>query len=251
MIIVIANQKGGVGKTTTAINLASAFANKNFETLLIDIDPQANSTISFLNSEKVTKSIFDALIPNGCPIEEVIMPTNYLNLKIVPSNISLARFESSMAGEIDAHFRLKDVISPIVDKFQYIVIDTPPSLSLLTINAMVAATHILIPIQSSYFALEGTDDLLETIDKIKRRVNPNLQIIGVLLTIFDGRTLLSRDIYNQIKAVFGNKLFKTIIHKNVRLEEAPAYKEPIFSFAPNSRGAMEYYQLMEEVLSRV
>lgn len=251
MILVIANQKGGVGKTTTAINLAAALVNKNLNTLLIDMDPQANSTISFLNNEKTKKSIFDALIPNGCPIEEVIMPTNFLDLKIIPSNISLAKFESMMAGELDAHFRLKDVLSPILDKFQYIIIDTPPSLSLLTINAMVVATHILIPIQSSYFALEGTDDLLETIDKIKKRINPNLQIIGVLLTIFDGRTLLARDIQKQIKNVFGNKLFKTIIHKNVRLEEAPAYKESIFTFAPSSRGAIEYYQLMEEVISRV
>lgn len=251
MILVIANQKGGVGKTTTAINLAAALASKGLSTLLVDMDPQANSTISFLNHEKTKKSIFDAIIPNGCPIEEVIIPTNFLNLKIIPSNISLAKFETMMAGELDAHFRLKDVLSNIIDKFQYIIIDTPPSLSLLTINAMVLATHVLIPIQSSYFALEGTDDLLETIDKIKRRINPNLQIIGVLLTIFDGRTLLARDIYKQIKNVFGNKLFKTVIHKNVRLEEAPAYKESIFTFAPTSRGAIEYYQLMEEVLSRV
>ncbi len=251
MILVIANQKGGVGKTTTAINLASALANKNLKTLIVDMDPQANTTISFLNNEKVKKSIYDVLIPGGCPIEEVIHPTNQFDLKLIPSNISLAKFETMVAGELDAHFRLKDALAPIVDSFDYIIIDTPPSLSLLTINAMVSATHILIPIQSSYFALEGTDDLLETIDKIKKRVNPNLQIIGVLLTIFDGRTLLSRDIYKQIKNVFGNKLFKTIIHKNVRLEEAPAYKESIFSFAPTSRGAMEYYQLMEEVLSRV
>jgi chromosome partitioning protein len=154
-------------------------------------------------------------------------------------------------GELDAHFRLKDKLDPIRKKFPNIVIDCPPALGLLTVNALVAATHLLIPIQSSYFALEGTDDLLETIDKIKARPNPNLQILGVVITLHDKRTVLGKDVYKQIAGVFGKKIFKTTISKSVRLEESPAHQESIFTFAPRSSGAAEYYSLSEEVLSRV
>ncbi len=251
MIISVANQKGGVGKTTTAINLSAALAHKGNKTLLVDMDPQANATISFLRPESGYRNIYEALVPHGCPIREIIQKTQTDNLHLAPASIALAKLEATLAGELEAHFCLKDTLSKVKKDFDYIVIDTPPTLGILTVNAMVASTHVLVPIQSSYFALEGTDDLVETIDKVKKRVNPNLQILGVLLTIYDGRTILSRDIHQQILQVFGAKLFKTIIHKNVRLEEAPAYKEDIFSFAPSSRGALEYYQLTEEVLSRV
>lgn len=251
MIISIANQKGGVGKTTTAINISAALAHKGIRTLLVDMDPQANATISFLRPEPGYRNIYDALSPHGCSMSDIIQPTGTRNLDLVPASIALAKLEATLAGELEAHFCLKDSLQRVVERYDYIVIDTPPTLGILTVNSMVASTHVLVPIQSSYFALEGTDDLVDTIDKIKKRVNPGLQILGVLLTIYDGRTILSRDIHQQITNAFGTKLFKTIIHKNVRLEEAPAYKEDIFSFAPNSRGAMEYYQLTEEVLSRV
>lgn len=251
MIISVANQKGGVGKTTTAINLAAALAHKGIKTLLVDMDPQANATISFLRPEQGYRNVFEALSPRGCPMSEIIQSTQTHNLDLVPSSIALAKLETTLAGELEAHFCLKDSLQRVLDRYEYVVIDTPPTLGILTVNSMVASSHVLVPIQASYFALEGTDDLVDTIDKIKKRVNPSLQILGVLLTIYDGRTILSRDIHQQITKAFGTKIFKTIIHKNVRLEEAPAYKEDIFSFAPNSRGALEYYQFAEEVLSRV
>jgi len=153
-------------------------------------------------------------------------------------------------GEIDSHFRLKDRLGPLNERYPNIVIDCPPTLGLLTVNALVAATHLLIPIQSSYFALEGTDDLLETIEKVRARANPTLRILGVVITMHDKRTALARDIRAQIDKVFGNKVFKTVITKSVRLEESPAYKESIFTFAPESTGAAEYYRLCEEVMDR-
>ena len=153
-------------------------------------------------------------------------------------------------GELDSHFRLKDKIEPLLERFTHIVIDCPPTLGLLTVNALVASTHLLIPIQSSYFALEGTDDLLETIEKVRARANTHLQILGVLITMHDKRTSLARDIQSQIQKVFGTKVFKTVISKNVRLEESPAYRESIFSFAPDSTGAADYYRLCEEVMDR-
>ncbi len=251
MILAIANQKGGVGKTTTAINLSAALAQKGYRTLLIDLDPQGNASLSFLDPEQIQLTIYDALIEDGKTIKDAIHKTNVKNLDVIPARISLAKFESKMLGDIDSHFRMKDRLKPAASGYQYVVIDTPPTLGLLTVNALVASTHLLVPIQSSYFALEGTDDLLETVEKIKARPNPKLEFLGVLITIHDKRTLLGRDIRNHIKEVFGPKVFRTVISRSVRLEESPAYKEPIFSFAPHSSGAIQYYKLSEEVIGRV
>ncbi|MEM1182058.1 MAG: ParA family protein [Acidobacteriota bacterium] len=252
MIIAITNQKGGVGKTTTAINLSAALASKGFKTLLVDLDPQANSSMSFLDVHTLGPAMYEALTENEIHIEDVIQPaTSTENLQIAPSTISLAKIEARLLGELDSHFRLKDELDRVQDRFDYVVIDTPPTLGIITVNALVASTHVLIPIQSSYFALEGTDDLLETIDKIKQRANTDLQILGAVITLFDRRTLLARDIREQIGEVFGDRLFDTVISKSVRLEESPAYKESIFAFAPDSSGAYEYYKLSEEILSRV
>jgi chromosome partitioning protein len=250
MILAIANQKGGVGKTTTAINLGAALALKGHRTVLIDLDPQANSTMSYLDMAGVTRSLFDALTEPTCAISDIIVPTPVERLFIIPSRIGLAKLEAKLVGEMDAHFRLKDKLEPVTKTHDIVLIDCPPALGLLTVNALVAATHLLIPIQSSYFALEGTDDLLETVEKVRSRANPGLEIMGVLITMHDKRTSLARDIRGQIQKVFGSKVFNTVITKSVRLEESPAYKESIFTFAPDSSGATEYYSLSEEVMER-
>ena len=251
MIITVANQKGGVGKTTTAINLSAAVANKGFKTLLIDLDPQANSTMSYVDARGVTRSMYDVLVSEEMELPAVVVETGVPNLYLAPSRIALAKLESKLIGDLDGPFRLKDRMKDAANHYDYIFIDTPPTLGMITVNALVASTHVLVPIQSSYFALEGTDDLLETIEKIKARPNPNLQLLGVVITMHDKRTTLSRDIHEAIGNVFGDRVFNTVITKSIRLEESPAYKESIFTFAPKSSGAAEYYSLSEELLSRV
>jgi len=250
IVIAIANQKGGVGKTTTAINLAAALAQRGRRTLLVDLDPQANSSISYLDIRNIPRSMFDVL-SNGTPLSDVITASPVPNLDVAPSRIALAKLESQLIGEVDAHFRLKDRLDLVADRYEFVVIDTPPALGLITVNALVAATHLLIPVQSSYFALEGTDDLLETVEKIRARPNPNLKLLGAVITLHDRRTTLSRDVQKAISNVFGDRVFKTTISKSIRLEESPAHKESIFTFAPQSTGAYEYYRLCEEVIERV
>lgn len=250
-VIAIANQKGGVGKTTTAVNLAAGLARHGKKVLLIDMDPQANSSISFLDAQGVERSTYDMMVETDLDISEFISTTSAPCLSIVAARISLAKLEAKLIGDFDAAFRLKDRLATLDASYNIVVIDTPPALGMITVNALVAATHVLIPIQSSYYALEGTDDLLETIEKVKARPNPELKILGVVVTLHDRRTTLGKEVYRQIRDVFGSVLFDTIISKSVRLEEAPAYKESIFNFAPNSTGAIEYARLCEEVLSRV
>jgi chromosome partitioning protein len=231
LIIAITNQKGGVGKTTTALNVSAALALMGYKMLLLDTDPQAHS------------STVDGL-------ESVITKSTIPGLDVVVSKISMAKLEPSLLGEIDGHFRLKDVLQPIKSKYDHIVIDTPPTLGLITLNSLVAATHILIPIQSSFLCLEGTDDLIETIDKVKKVANPALQILGILITLHDQRTNISRDVVKRIRKVFGELVFKTLISKSVKLEESPAYKESIFTYAPSSVGALQYKKIAEEIIDR-
>jgi chromosome partitioning protein len=251
LIIAITNQKGGVGKTTTSINLASALALLGKKVLLIDMDPQAHSTISTVaNPSLYEKSLYDVLMNKNEKIDSIIVRSTIPDLDLAIAKISMAKLEPSLIGEIDSHFRLKDALEPIRHRYQFVLIDTPPTLGLITLNALVAATAILIPIQSSYLALEGTDDLLETVEKVRRIANPNLKILGVLITLHDKRTNLGKDVVERIRRVFGKKLFKTFISKSVKLEESPAYKESIFTYAPDSVGAEQYRKVAEEILER-
>lgn len=251
MIIAVTNQKGGVGKTTTCINVSAALAFMGYKILLVDMDPQAHSTISIVNNpHDIPKSLFDVLMDKSQKIEEVIVRSNIPGMDIAISRISMAKLEPALIGEFDGHYRLRDSLNSVRDNYDFIFIDTPPTLGLITLNALVAATHILIPIQSSYLCLEGTDDLLETIDKVKRIANPDLEILGVIITLHDRRTNISRDVVERIIEVFGPKVFKTYISKSVKLEESPAYKESIFTFAPDSIGAIQYKQIAEELIKR-
>jgi len=250
-IITIANQKGGVGKTTTAINLCAALAQRGKKTLLIDLDPQANSTIAFFDPAEVSVSMFDVLGERRAEMASAIKPSKDPILFITPGKLALAKLEQQLAGQFDAPYKLKDSLTPVLRDYDYIVVDTPPSLGILTVNALVASTHLLVPIQAAYFAIEGTDDLLETYERIRARPNPDLKVLGVVITLFDKRTNISKDTHGQIRSVFGSALFRTRIGKNVRLEESPAYKETIFTFAPKSPGALEYRKLASEVIHRV
>lgn len=251
MIIAITNQKGGVGKTTTSVNVAAAIALMGKKVLLLDMDPQAHSTISTVNNpEQYEKSLYDVLMNKGEKIDQIIVKSNIPGLDMAITKISMAKLEPSLIGEFDGHFRLKDALEQVKSRYQYIFIDTPPTLGLITLNALVASNYILIPIQSSYLCLEGTDDLLETIEKVKRIANPHLKVLGVLITLYDKRTNLARDVVERIRRVFGDKLFKTFISKSVKLEESPAYKESIFTYAPGSIGAEQYRKVAEEIMHR-
>jgi chromosome partitioning protein len=251
VIIAITNQKGGVGKTTTSLNIAAALAFLGHRVLLIDTDPQAHSTISAVSDPtQCEKSLYDILMHPEDGLETVITQSTIPGLEVAVSRIAMAKLEPSLLGEIDGHYRLKDIVEPIRPKYNHIIIDTPPTLGLITLNSLVAATHILIPIQPSYLCLEGTDDLLETIDKVKRVANPDLQVLGILITLHDKRTNIAKDAVRRIRKVFGRLVFRTLVSKSVKLEESPAYKESIFTYAPNSVGALQYRKIAEEIIQR-
>lgn len=251
MIIAITNQKGGVGKTTTAINLAAACAEKGKRVLLIDLDPQSNTSLSFVDSDRISLGAYEFFTEIDKSPNDFIYETSVNKLHLIPARINLAKLEAKLIGDFDAAFKLRDRLAPIIASYDLILIDTPPTLGIITVNALVAAKYVLVPIQASYFALEGTDDLLETIEKVRSRPNPELDLLGVLVTMFDRRTTLSRDVEAHIRTVFGPKTFKTLIGRSVRLEESPAHKLSIFDYAPRSSGATEYRELAKEVLKRV
>jgi len=240
-----------VGAITVFLMTIALKARAGKRVLLIDLDPQANSSLTFLAHDVIELSIYELLTDTQVSREDVIRSTSLPGLDILPSRISLAKFESKLIGEFDAPFRLKDRMDGLANSYEYIIIDTPPTLGLITVNALVASDYLIVPIQPSYFALEGTDDLLDTVEKVRARPNPNLKVLGVLITLLDKRTTLAKDIHEQIRTVFGEKVFETVISKSVRLEESPAYKESIFTFAPTSTGAVEYASLCEEVMRRV
>ena len=251
MILAIANQKGGVGKTTSALNLSAAMALLGKNTLLVDTDPQGNSSLSFvLDPYQYDQSLYDAMVDKNLNLQDIIVKSTVPGLDVAISRISMAKLEPALLGQIDGHFRLKDTLEPVRNKYDFIFIDTAPTLGIITLNSLVAADAIVIPIQSSYLCLEGTDDLLDTIERVKRVANPNLFVLGVLVTLHDKRTNISKDVLQRIKKAFGKKVFRTVISKSVKLEESPAYKESIFTFAPSSVGAIQYNQVAKEIIKR-
>lgn len=247
-VIAIANQKGGVGKTTTAVNLSSCLAFKGKKVLIIDIDPQGNTT-SGLGVEKknVEKSIYDVLI-NDEKIKDALVNTAIENLKLCASNIQLAGAEVELVSVISRETRMKAALSEIKNDYDFILIDCPPSLGLLTVNALTAADTILVPIQCEYYALEGLSQLMNTVKLVQRHLNPELDVEGVVLTMFDARTNLSMQVVDEVKKHFKNKVYRTVIPRNVRLSEAPSFGLPIILYDPKSKGAECYLELAEEVI---
>jgi len=247
-IIAIVNQKGGVGKTTTAINVSAGVAHLGFKVLVIDMDPQANLT-SGLGYTKVYPTVYDVLVKNS-EVEEVIRKTRIEGLALLPSEISLVGAEVELVDERNRETRLKRIIMPLKREYDYIFIDSPPSLGLLTLNAIVAADSVIIPIQSEFYALEGLGKLLNTVRKIQSKLNPRLTIEGVLITMFDTRLNLSHQVVEEVKKYFGDKVYNTVIPRNVKLAEAPSFGRTIFEYDPLSRGAESYRNLSEEFLER-
>ena len=246
-IIAVVNQKGGVGKTTTSVNVSAVLAKKGKKVLLIDSDPQGNATSGVGINKDVEKSIYDVII-NDVDIEETIIESRVKNLFVCPSNINLAGAEVELVSMMSREQRLKQSIEKIINGYNYIIIDCPPSLGLITINAFTAANSLLIPIQCEYYALEGVGQLMNTINLIKKQLNKDLYIEGVVLTMHDARTNLSMQVIKEVKAYFKNNVYKTIIPRNVKLSEAPSYGMPITTYALNSKGARCYEKLTNELL---
>ena len=246
-IISVANQKGGVGKTTTTVNLSTILAKRGKNILLIDADPQGNATSGLGVTKEVELSFYDVLI-GETEIEETLQDTIIKNLKICPSNISLAGAEVQLVPMMSREQRLKTKLDKVKDKYDYILIDCPPSLGLITLNAFTASDSVLIPIQCEYFALEGLGQLLNTVNLVKKHLNKNLDIEGALLTMYDARTNLSNQVVKEVKKYFENKVYKTVIPRNVRLSEAPSYGMPITVYDPKSKGATAYEKFAKELL---
>lgn len=248
-IIAVANQKGGVGKTTTAVNLASCIAELKKKVLVVDVDPQGN-TSSGLGIDKTDDSytIYDILI-NGVSAKDTVKKTNYFDMDIISANIALAGAEIELVSMENREFILKNALSEIKDKYDYIFIDCPPSLGLVTLNALIASDSIIIPLQCEYFALEGIAQLTNTVNLVKKGFNPSLEIEGIVMTMFDGRTNLSIQVVDEVKKVFGRKVLKTVIPRNVRLSEAPSFGEPINVFDKSATGCIAYQKLAKEVIS--
>lgn len=249
-IIAVANQKGGVGKTTTAINLSSCLAEKGKKVLAVDMDPQGNMTSGLgVDKNSVENTIYDLIIGESS-IDEVLKKDIMKNLDIIPANIDLSAAEIELIDVEDKEYIVRNVIKDIKDNYDYIIIDCPPSLSMLTINAMTTATSVLVPIQCEYYALEGLSQLIHTVDLVRDRLNPELEIEGVVFTMYDARTNLSLQVVENVKDNLHQNIYKTIIPRNIRLAEAPSYGIPINEYDPKSAGSESYMRLAEEVINR-
>ena len=250
VVVAIINQKGGVGKSTTAINLSAALGEMGKQVLLVDLDPQGNSSSGLgIEKNKIDQCVYDILL-NDISIKEVIIPDVCEGLDLVPATINLAGAEVELVSEMARENRLKDAVGSMRGKYDYVFIDCPPSLGLLTVNALVAADKLLIPIQCEFYALEGVTKLLESMKRVKSRLNPSLDIFGVLLTMYDGRTTLSKQVVDEVKRYFGKTVFDTLIPRTVKLSEAPSFGLPITQYDPQGKGSLSYINLAKEVINR-
>ncbi len=250
-ILAVANQKGGVGKSTTSVNLAATLGELGERVLLVDLDPQGNSTSGFgLNRNQRTSCIYDALL-GDTPLEQLIEPVEVENVFMVPATIQLAGAEIELVSSFSRETKLRQILEPVAGEFDFVLIDCPPSLGLLTINALTAAQGLLVPIQCEYYALEGLSKLLDSLRLVRTHLNPSLDVFGAVMTMYDARTKLSQQVVDEVKEFFGAKLFPTLIPRSVRLSEAPSFGQPITMYEPSGRGATAYRALAKEVISRV
>lgn len=249
-VIATINQKGGVGKSTTVINLAACLGEANKKVLIVDFDPQGNASSGFgIEKDELENDIYDVIL-NDVPIADVIQETCESKVFVAPTTIQLAGAEIELVNTMARESVLKEALETVKDEFDFIIIDCPPSLGLLTINALIAADSLIIPIQCEYYALEGVTKLLESMNMVKKRMNPDLEIFGVVMTMFDSRTTLSKQVVDEVQAFFGKKMFKTIIPRNVKIAEAPSHGMPVSMYARISKGASAYAKLAKEVINR-
>lgn len=251
LVLAVVNQKGGVGKSTTAVNLAASLGEAGAKVLLVDLDPQGNATSGYgLDKNQRERCVYDALLGDE-RLESIIEPVEIGNVFLVPATIQLAGAEIELVSAISREGRLKSILAPVVSDFDYILIDCPPSLGLLTINALTAADGLIIPIQCEYYALEGLSKLLDSVRLVKTHLNSSLEVFGVVMTMYDSRTRLAQQVVEEVKDFFGEKVFQTLIPRTVRLSEAPSFGQPALLYDPNGKGATAYRALAKEVMQRV
>lgn len=250
-VLAVVNQKGGVGKSTTAVNLAATLADEGQKVLLIDLDPQGNATSGYgLDKNRREECVYDALL-GDVPVAQLIEPVGVAGVYVVPSTIQLAGAEIELVSAFSRETKLKQVLAPVVGDFDFVIIDCPPSLGLLTINALTASNGVLIPVQCEYYALEGLTKLLESVRLVKTHLNPALEVFGVVMTMYDSRTKLSQQVVGEVRNFFGERVFDTLIPRSVRLSEAPSFGQPVTLYDPSGRGTTAYQQLAKEVIARV